>query len=175
MMRVTINGGHYPGVDSGAVGASGLQEADVVCDMMQRTAAYLRDAGYEVLEVQEKQLYEITDASNNFEAELFVSIHCNAAVNTAATGTETYCYNFGTEGEQLARCIQKQIVSRIGTADRGVKKNNYYVLRNTNCPAVLVETAFITNLCDESLLADGEMRDQFAAAIAQGVCDYLGL
>jgi N-acetylmuramoyl-L-alanine amidase len=173
-MKIVINGGHYPGLDSGAVGASGLQEAVVARDIMHRTANYLRAVGYEVLEVQENELYQITDASNNFGADLFASIHCNAAANTGAKGTETYCYKFGGKSERLANCIQNQIIRSMGTGDRGIKEGNFAVVRDTDCPAVLIETAFISNLDDEALLADESKRDQFAAAIARGVTDYVG-
>lgn len=172
-MKITINGGHYPGRDSGAVGHTGLQEADVTRDMMARVAGYLRAATCDVLEVQENILSQITDASNEFGADVFVSIHCNAATNEEAQGTETFCYTNGGDSEKLANCIQQQIVSNLGTIDRGVKLGNFYVLRLTDCPAVLVETAFISNQADEMLLADENMRDQFAAAIARGVTDYL--
>ncbi|MBC8016633.1 MAG: N-acetylmuramoyl-L-alanine amidase [Sporomusaceae bacterium] len=172
-MKITINGGHYPGRDSGAVGHTGLQEADVTRDMMKQVAGYLRAVSLDVLEVQENILSQITDASNEFGADLFVSIHCNAAANEKAQGTETFCYTYGGESEKLATCIQQQIVSHLGTVDRGVKLGNFYVLRLTDCPAVLVETAFISNKDDEALLADEKMRDQFSAAIARGVTDYL--
>jgi N-acetylmuramoyl-L-alanine amidase len=78
-MKITINGGHYPGLDSDAVGASGLQEAIV---------------GYEVLEVQENEIYQITDTSNNFGSDASISIHCNAVENTNAKGTETLVGGF---------------------------------------------------------------------------------
>lgn len=135
-MKVTINGGHYPGEDSGAVGATGLQEAVVARDIMQRVSGYLRNVGYDVLEVQGNKLYQITDASNAFGADLFVSIHCNAAANTEAKGTETFCYRFGGDSDRLANCIQRQIINAIGTDDRGIKEGNFAVLRNTDCPAV---------------------------------------
>jgi len=173
-MKIVINGGHYPGLDSGAVGASGLQEAVVARDIMQKTAKYLRAVGYEVLEVQENELYQITDASNNFGADLFASIHCNAAASMEAKGTETYCYKFGGSSERLANCIQNQIVNSIGTGDRGIKEGNFAVVRDTDCPAVLVETAFISNPGDEAMLANEDKRDQFAAAIARGITDYVG-
>lgn len=172
-MKLTINGGHYPGHDSGAVGHTGLQEASVTCDMMARVACYLRAISYEVLEVQENVLSQITDASNGFGADLFISIHCNAANNADAKGTETFCAQTGGDSEKLAICIQQQIVSSLGTVDRGVKTGNFYVLRLTDCPAVLVETAFISNEEDEKLLADEIIRDQFAAAIARGITDYV--
>jgi len=174
-MKVTINGGHYPGRDSGAVGHTGLQEASVTCDMMAQVACYLRAVSCVVLEVQENVLSQITDASNRFGADVFVSIHCNAATNTDAKGTETFCIATGGDSEKLATCIQKQIVSSLGTVDRGVKTDNFYVLRLTDCPAVLVETAFISNEDDEKMLADENIRDQFAAAIARGITDYLSM
>jgi len=174
-MKITINGGHYPGRDSGAVGHTGLQEASVTCDMMARVACYLRAVSCEVLEVQENVLSQITEASNVFGADVFVSIHCNAATNADAKGTETYCFEAGGDSEKLAICIQQQIISSLDTVDRGVKTGNFYVLRLTDCPAVLVETAFISNVDDEILLADENLRDQFAAAIARGITDYLSM
>ena len=171
-MKITINGGHYPGRDSGAVGHTGLEEARVTCDMMGRVATYLHAVNCEVLEVQENILSQITQASNGFGADLFVSIHCNASTYDEAAGTETFCFTTGGESEKLATCIQQQIVSSLKTVDRGVKTGNLYVLRLTNCPSVLVETAFITNKDDEKLLGDENTRDQFSAAIARGITDY---
>jgi N-acetylmuramoyl-L-alanine amidase len=173
IMKITINGGHYPGRDSGAVGSTGLLEADVNRDIMSRTANYLRAVSCDVLEVQEHTLRQITNASNDFGADLFVAIHCNGSVNADASGTETFCYTIGSDSEKLATCIQQQIVDSLGTIDRGIKTGNFFVLRMMDCPAVLVETAFITNKSDEELLADEEKRDAFAAAIARGVTDYL--
>lgn len=173
-MKVTINGGHYPGLDSGAVGiTAGLQEATVTRELMQSVAGYLRAVGYTVLEVQENSLSQITGTSNHFGAQLFISIHCNAAASREAKGTETYCYQWGGSGASLARCIQNQIINSLGTVDRGVKTANFHVLRETDCPAALVETAFISNPDDERLLADAAKRDEFARAIARGITDYV--
>lgn len=167
-MKICINGGHCPGLDSGALGLF-LQEADVTNTLMQGVAKYLRDVGYEVLEVQENELYQIANASNDWGADLFVSIHCNSALDNSARGTETYC--FGGEGEELAFCIQNQIVNSLGSVDRGVKySKGLYVLKYTDCPAVLVETAFISNPDDETMLSDRS--DDFARAIARGITDF---
>lgn len=171
-MKITINGGHCPGLDSGAVGASGLEEATTVCDVMQKAAQYLRVVGYEVFEVQENDLYHIIDKSNEFGSDVFVSIHCDSAENIFAQGTETFCDHLGGEGEKLAKCVQSQIINSLGTVNRGIKKANFEVLRLTHCPAILVEIAFISNSYDESMLIDQGKRDQFAAAIARGITDY---
>ncbi|WP_110953032.1 N-acetylmuramoyl-L-alanine amidase family protein [Anaerosinus massiliensis] len=168
-MKICINAGHYPGLDSGAVGTF-LQEADVVKNIGEIVCRDLEAVGYEVLFVQENELVDITNASNSFGADLFVSIHCNAATNLSAQGTETFCYGSGA-GESLAPCIQNQIVNSLGTVDRGVKySQGLYVLKHTDCPAVLVETAFISNYDDEQLLANRQA--DFAHAIARGVTDY---
>lgn len=171
-MRITVNAGHYPGLDSGAVGATGLQEADVAKDIAKRVTGYLQAVGYDALFVQKNDLSAIVDASNAFGAQLFLSIHCNAAENRSAQGTETFAINADGAGAILAQKIQRQIVDNLGTVDRGVKTAGFYVLRYTDCSAVLVETAFISNPEDEMLLADPQKRDEFARAIARGVTDY---
>ena len=150
-----------------------MQEADVVHDIMQLVMYYLQQADYDVLTVQDNNLSVITNASNNFGSDLFVSIHCNAAENTKAKGTETFCYQLAGQSEKLARCIQNQIVRTFSTTDRGIKTANFAVLRDTNCPAVLVETAFISNSEDELLLNSDQGKDDFAKAIARGVTDYV--
>lgn len=168
-MKICINAGHCPGLDSGAVGTY-LQEANVTKEIAEIVCADLQAVGYEVLFVQENELYDITDASNEFGADAFVSIHCNAATNTEAKGTETFAYSSGSAGDKLANHIQSQLIKSLGTVDRGVKYAGYYVLKHTDCPAVLVETAFISNVEDEKLLA--EKKTEFAHAIARGVSDF---
>nr|WP_234407898.1 N-acetylmuramoyl-L-alanine amidase [Massilibacillus massiliensis] len=166
-----INGGHYPGLDCGAVGAF-VCEADITKTVMALTCYYLQAVGYEVLAVQENELQDITNYSNAFGADLFVSLHCNGYSTSEAYGTETYFYS--RNGRTLAECIQAQIVSSLGTYDRGVKENQaLYVLRYTECIAVLVELAFITNKEDERLLL--YRQDDFARAVARGITDYVQL
>lgn len=173
-MKIAINAGHYPGMDSGAVGATGLQEAVVTQDVMQLIMYYLQQAGYETIQIQENELQDICDQSNNWGADLFVSVHCNAAGSRDAQGTETFCMSELSEGGKLARCIQSQIISSMGTVDRGVKVGSgLYVIKHTECPAVLVETAFISNADDEALLASEQGKDDFARAIAVGITNYV--
>jgi N-acetylmuramoyl-L-alanine amidase len=185
-MKITVNAGHYPGKDSGAVNKqTGLQEANVAKDIANKVCRYLTAVGYEVLFIQENELYQIADASNLFGSDLFVSIHCNAAVDEFAQGAETWFNNGSVKGRKLAICIQDQIINSIKYpngqkfVNRGIKNaipgtNGLYVLNNTYCPAVLVETAFISNTDDEQLLADDSERDKFAAAIARGITDFVG-
>ena len=168
-MKIVVNGGHEPNVDSGAVGSRST-EAEVTQKLMLLVSDYLEKAGCKVMAVQTADLAEICNVTNRWGADILVSIHCNA-FNKKAKGTETFCYYGSREGDALAHHIQSQIVTSLATADRGVKEAGYYVLKHTKCPAVLVETAFIDNKGDEQLLLD--KTDEFARAIARGVTDYV--
>ena len=184
-MKVFINPGHDTTYDSGAVNPnSGLRECDVAAEVGALVVDYLEAAGCECQIMQsdnlapapagrseyvDRQGATVTETANDWGADIFVSIHCNAA-NTVAQGTEVECYGGGA-GEQLAQCIQSQIVNSLGMVDRGVKYTpKLLVLRYTNMPAVLVEMAFIDNDVDAELLRDKST--DFAAAIARGVTDY---
>ena len=175
-MKVFLNPGHAPNgnPDPGACGC-GLRECDIAKSIADLVAGYLSAAGVEVVgSLQSDSLHEVVSASNRADAEVFISIHCNAC-NGSANGTEVWHFYGSGEGEKLADCIQNQIVDALGTVDRGVKGakpgvNGLYVLSNTDAVAVLVELAFIDNESDAALLR--ERQDEFARAIARGVTDY---
>lgn len=166
-MRIFINPGHG-GDDCGAVG-NGLKERDVALSIGKRVEQYLHAVGYNVKLFQYDGLQGICNDANNFKADLFISIHCNAAKGTAK-GAETYWSGFSESSHRLATKIQLQLVGSLPLNNRGVKSANFFVLKNTDMPAVLVETAFIDNPDDANLLRNRE--DDFARAIARGVTDY---
>ena len=177
-MRVFLNPGHAPdgNPDPGACGY-GLRECDVAKNVADLAAGYLSAAGVDVVgSLQSDSLHEVVSASNRADADVFISIHCNA-FNGTANGTEVWYFYGSGAGKTLASCIQNQIVDALGTTDRGVKGakpgvNGLYVLSNTDAVAVLVELAFIDHASDAELL--GTQQDEFARAIARGVTDYEG-
>ncbi|WP_273079170.1 N-acetylmuramoyl-L-alanine amidase family protein [Selenomonas felix] len=177
-MRVFLNPGHAPSgnPDPGACGF-GLRECDVAKNVTDLVAGYLAAAGVEVVgNLQSDSLHEVVSASNNSDTDVFISIHCNA-YNGSANGTEVWYFYGSGAGETLANCIQNQIVTSLGTTDRGTKGakpgvNGLYVLSNTDAVAVLVELAFIDHEGDVQLLSTRQ--DEFARAIARGVTDYEG-
>ena len=84
-MRVFLNPGHAPNgePDPGACGF-GLRECDVAKNVADLVAGYLTNAGVEVAgNLQSDSLEEVVDVSNESEADLFISIHCNACNGTA--------------------------------------------------------------------------------------------
>lgn len=112
---------------------------------------------------------------NDAKADYFISIHCNGVLDRTAHGTETFVVGKGREAEKLATCVQNEIVSVTGLADRGVKVANYLVLKETAMPAILVELAFISNPNEEKLLRDPAWQDKAARAIANGISTHLGM
>ena len=170
-MKIFINPGHsVDGEDHGAC-YNGLRECDVALRIAQRVEKYLRAVGLETKLFQADWLDQICDAANYWNADLFISIHCNAADDLSAHGTETFYFYGSTVGRDLSHCIQNQIVDSLGTVSRRVEARGFAVLSGTHCPAVLVETAFISNVDDANLLTTNE--DDFARAIARGVTDFL--
>jgi N-acetylmuramoyl-L-alanine amidase len=111
-----------------------------------------------------------TQLANRLNATLFVSIHANAAYRAGASGVETYYYQ---SGYRLAQYIQNSIMANFQMENRGVKQARFYVLRNSAMPAVLVETGFVTNNYDASILANPAQQSRMAQAIAQGILQYL--
>ena len=177
-MKVFLNPGHAPNgnPDPGAINEeTGLRECDVALAVGKSAASYLNAAGVETELLQSDSLEEICEAANTSDANIFVSIHCNAAEAEEANGTETWACAGSYRGGMLANCIQRELVDALGTTDRGVKiatpgVNGLYVLTNTDMPAVLIELAFITNPSDEEILAHDQ--DALARAVARGVTDY---
>ena len=112
------------------------------------------------------------ECANKWRADLFISIHCNSAARIEADGTETYYYPGSRWGEQLARCIQFCLTDAMLTEDRGVKTADFQVLRETLCPAVLVECGFLSNPIDREMLTDSLEQWRMGAAIAVAVEDF---
>ena len=167
-MRIAINSGHYPGLDSGACGIFST-EAELVEKVAKIVCEDLEAVGYNVLFIQENELYDIVAQSDSFNADVFVSIHANAADKTAE-GTETYYFYDSWWGMTLAECIQKQLVDTMQSVDRGIKEAGFQVL---TCEAIaaLVELDFIDNQEREIYLNNNI--EKMAHAVARGITDYV--
>lgn len=178
-MKVFINPGHCPGVDSGAVNEEyGVQEATIAYDIGKKVKEYLEKVGIETEFLQSDSLCgenpaypDVCATANDSNADLFVSLHCNSAENLTAKGTENLIFSFGGEAERAAVCIQTCIMEIVGTVDRGIKERpGLIVLKYTSMPAVLVEMAFISNDEDVDILINRQA--DMAYAIARGIIKY---
>jgi N-acetylmuramoyl-L-alanine amidase len=180
-MKIFIDAGHNnSGWDTGAQGL-GLREQDITWSIANLVEQKLTRMGAQIKLSRTKTTDNIgTDLnsslairskmSNDFGADYFISIHCNAG---GGTGTETYAFSENGKGTGLARAVQKRIIAELGLRDRGVKFANFHVLRATIAPAILIETAFIDHASDNLMLRNHQ--DRFAQAIAGGIADFTGL
>ncbi len=183
-MKVFINPGHALGgnPDPGAVnGALGIRECDIAMTVGSLAANFLSLAGYEVNLLQSDNLMgeasgpNVTAMANAWEADVFVSLHCNAG-NPGARGAETFCWERGGPGERLARSLQQSVWETLAAfdgefPDRGVKvRKDLCVLRMTRMPAALLELAFLTNERDARLLMEHGCR--LGKAVAEGVMGF---
>ena len=178
-MRVTINYGHGPlnsgGNDPGAIGATGYQESTETREVGSKVVAKLKANGWDILAIQDGDLSDVTNASNNFKADYFLSIHTNSFSDPTAHGIETYALQSGGPGEAIAKEIQKDLLSATGLTDRGIKYANYWVLKYTNCPAILTEIGFISNPAEEALMKSDTWDDKVANAICKGFSRAVGV
>lgn len=175
---ICIDPGHG-GSDPGAIGPSGLYEKDVTLKIAQQVMKLLGNWGAIVLLTRgsdkDVSLQERADFANRNDADVFVSIHCNAANNPAAHGLEAFYFRGSGAGKRLADIILDKLVLEIGLESRGTKEAGFAVLRHTDMPAVLVECGFLSNPTEEALLEKESFQIKCAQAISDGIVAFLGL
>lgn len=180
MTIIVLDAGHGPDTPGKRSPDGRLKEfefnaatARLAGEMLARegvTVHYVHQAARDV------PLNERTAAANRLRAHAYVSIHANAYGNgwNAAQGIETYMYPQASKSSGvLADQVQRAMVSACNRADRGVKKADFAVLRDTKMPAILVECGFMTNREEASLLLSHAYRMQCARAIAFGVLCWI--
>ena len=192
---ILIDPGHG-GNDRGAAGLR-YNEKSLTLQVALRLQRILSRMGYRVLltRVNDRRL-ELSDrarAANAAQVDLFISIHMNAAGNRTVSGIETFALtplgapSSGSEkvsyknypgnnainnSMSLAWNVQAQLRRYTQAPDRGVKRARFVVLRETRCPAILVECGFISNRSEELKLGSAAYQEQLAAGIAMGVYNY---
>jgi N-acetylmuramoyl-L-alanine amidase len=173
---VVVDPGHGGG-DPGAVGIGGLQEKNTVLSISQQVVSFLGQEGIRASltrpDDQEIDLEPRVAFAERANADVFVSIHANSISMSRPdiNGLETYYNSPG--GQRLAQVIHDAILQDVDMRDRGVRKANFYVIKYTSMPAVLVEVGFVTGREDAARLADPAGRTRLAKAIARGIAQYL--
>jgi N-acetylmuramoyl-L-alanine amidase len=195
--RVIVLDPGHGGEDSGARGKRGVVEKKVALDIARRVRTRLVNAGLKVYLTRDGDRFialdERTRKARNWGADLFVSIHCNAAADASPRGSETYVLaaagyestagglsqaaqvgnRFEGANAVLGFLVQRSLVTVLQNNDRGLKRSRFLVLRGAPCPAALVECAFVTNPHEEELLATEPFRESIAQGITQGILNYV--
>ncbi len=183
-IKVYIDQGHNPsGFNTGAEG-NGFYEQDITYEVGVLLYELLRrnpDFEPRLSRPTESTILGTSNSSslttrvrqaNEWGADLFLSIHTNAAENPNATGTEALIYSeSSTVAKGVAEDILEQLALTTGLRNRGiVERPGLYVLKRTQMPAVLVEMGFISNPTDADLMAYSP--ELFAEGIYRGLVEY---
>ena len=175
---IVIDAGH--GAHDPGAAKSKVTEKSINLKVAKLVEGKLKKAGANVLLTRSTDKFLSLEERTNFAkkhyAEAFVSIHVNSASATSAKGSETY-FDSSTnpnsaESKSLATYIQNNLVKKADMVNRGVKDNKFYVIRNNNIAAVLVELAFISNPDDFKKLTSDAYLEIYAEAIYQGLVQY---
>lgn len=174
------HGGGDPGCYSRRLG---VYEKQVTLDVAMRLRELLENEGWEVVMTRDTdrdvswlgspdsvELQSRCDTANNIGADFFISLHCNASVSSIPNGSSVYW--FKPEDRQLAKALEFSL-SSLGFYQIGTLREGFYVLRNTDMPAVLVEMAYLTNYEDGVKLADQDCRQTIAEELAQALNNFV--
>ncbi|MBO7741217.1 MAG: N-acetylmuramoyl-L-alanine amidase [Victivallales bacterium] len=188
---VVLDPGHG-GKDTGAKFGA-VQEKDYNLKIARRVGAILAKRGYRVLYTRtDDKALELSQRSKfavKHKPDLFISIHCNSAADSSISGIEVFAANpegtpsfgtttigkkgpgtvFDTVNALWAYRTQAALIKATAAADRGVKRKQFYVLRETPAPALLVECGFLSNVAERKKLTDNAYLDKIAVAICDGV------
>lgn len=175
MKKIIIDPGHG-GKDPGAVGANGLYESNANLIISKKLRDILKNT-YSVILTRDKDIYiplKIrAKMSDNWKADIFISIHCNAGSNPKANGIETLHYPTSSRGKRLADDIYAGLIFTTGRRGRGVKpRGDLTVLSATAAPACLIECGFVSNLEEEKLLQSDSFHELICKGIKIGVDSY---
>ncbi len=186
---VMIDAGHG-GYDPGAITSQGIYEKEINLQIAKRVRDLLVPRGVTTLltrdededyvpdgvrgRISKKQIdlnYRIAKAVE-VRADVFVSIHVNSTVAARNSGAETFYHFRSEEGKALAVFIQQELVKISGMNRRVAKPGDFYIIKNTAMPAVIVEVGYLSNVAERKKLQQSWYQEQLAHGIAKGIANY---
>ncbi len=197
---IVIDAGHG-GRDTGTANSKlGLHEKGFALELAMSLKRLLEEAGFNVLMTRTDDTFvPLPDRpafANKQKADLFVSVHFNAIANPSIAGAETYIFtpqNQRSTGADKAQSsdseahpghannpwnailgyrVHRRIITDLKSFDRGLKRARFVVLRDLDCPGILVEGGYLSNDAEARRIASPEWRGRLAKAIAAGVVEY---
>ncbi|MFC7366020.1 MULTISPECIES: N-acetylmuramoyl-L-alanine amidase family protein [Bhargavaea] len=179
MKKIMLDAGHGPTTPGKRTPDGSMLEFAFNTSVSAYAEKLLKAEGITVMTAhasgRDVPLAERVRKANSWGADAYISIHANAYGTgwNEANGIETYIYpRAQRQSELLAGHVQAALVSATGRRNRGVKRANFAVVRETRMPAVLLECGFMTNRTEAGLLKNDRYRRQCARAIAFAVINW---
>ena len=196
-LKVVIDAGHG-GIDGGVVGRkTGKKESDINLEIAYVLRDLLEEIGFDVTLTRKTQSGLYDTATKGFKKrdmekrreiiraakpDFVLSIHQNFYPSSAYRGgqvfyamPETGCAG-NTPSKQLAEMLQTKInnlYAEESVKARKVMRGDFFILHCYDCPSVLLECGFLSNVADEALLCQNAWREKFAQSVAAGLVEYL--
>ena len=180
-MKVCLDAGHGL-YTAGKRTPDGVHEAEQNYPIMFKVAEYLKYNKIDVCYTNTNIKYDMSledrvAKEKKSGADIFVSIHKNAmgtTWQTSAKGIEQFVVFNGGRAETLSKAIYKHLIADTGMYARGLKTANFYVVKYTKAPAVLLELGFMDNPVEAAQMKDPKWHDKYAKAIVKGIGEYFG-
>ena len=173
------HGGWDPGMVSGKV-----EEKDINLSIAKKLQTFLEQGGATVIVTRlddtalgtrkTSDMHARRVTANTSKADIFVSIHQNSYNSANVKGFQAFYFNESDNSKKLAACIQNRLKEFVNPNNKlGSRANkNYFVLKQTEMPAVLVECGFLTNYNERTKLTTEEYQEKIAWGIYLGIVDY---
>lgn len=189
---VAVDPGHG-GYDGGARARdSGVWEKELTLQIAQAVESALAERGAQVVLTRTKDvcladegsgkarkradLQKRLDIAADAGADVFLSIHLNEYRDRSESGPQVFYQRGADDGRLLAGAMQQALITGLSPErQRKANAGDYYVLRNTALPAVLVECGFLSNAEEEKKLLDAAYHRRIAQAVADGLEEWLKL
>lgn len=193
--HIMIDPGHG-GKDPGAQ-SQGVSEKNLNLVYSRRIAAILRKRGYRVTMTRTQDrlltLSQRSAIAKRHKPDVFLSIHCNAAADAKINGIETYIINpaqtpssggnvvakkaapgnsYNLQNALLGFTLHKNLITASAAKDRGLKRKQFYVIREVSCPAALLELGFITNAAERKNLLNPRYQDKVSVAVCDAIQEF---
>ncbi len=189
---VMLDPGHG-GYDPGAVSSKGIYEKAINLQIAQKIKEMFGPSGIEVLLTREEDLDYVPngvkgkatrkqiDLNHRIEmatqakADILVSLHVNATVTGRNSGAETFYHYKSQSGKRLAELIQQELIKITGMNRRIAKPGDFYIIKNSNMPTVIVEVGYLSSQKEQKKLQQTWYQEQLSRAIAKGIANYFEL
>lgn len=180
----------HGGNDPGKIGINGAKEKEVNLLIAEKLKKYLEANDVKVVMTRESDEGLYDEGASNKKVQdmkrriqiideaaprVTVSIHQNSYPEEYVHGAQVFFYAGSREGQELAECVQRQLVNQADPENRRQVKANdsYYLLKKTSVPIVIVECGFLSNSEEAQKLCSDEYQEELAWAIHMGVLQYL--
>lgn len=184
---IVIDAGHG-GIDGGSIGkTTNVKESDLNLIYAQKLENNLEQIGFNVVQTRKNKDGLYTLGTKNYKkedmlnrkniieqanADIVISIHMNSFVSASSKGAQVFYDSNNEVGKQMAIAIQTQLNNGLDGPKKSASAGDYYLVKCTTAPAVIVECGFLSNPTEEQLLINDEYQDKICYLIMCGVLDF---